>query len=116
MIYTFFDKKPSDTSTIMETGINFENQKLAEKLRKLIIGKFRKHNVYYSFKDNLWGTYLADMQLISKYNKRIIFLLFFIDIYSKFSWAVPLKDKKGIKITNEFRKFLNESNCKRNKT
>ena len=49
------------------------------------------------------------MQLISKFNKGIRFLLCFIDIYSKYRWVVPLKDKKGVTIVNAFQKFLDNS-------
>ena len=59
--------------------------------------------------------YFADMQLISKFNKGIRFLLCVIDIFSKYAWVVPLKDKKGITITNAFQKILKESNRKPNK-
>ena len=45
------------------------------------------------------------MQLISKFNKLISFLLCVIDIYRKYAWIIPLKDKKGISITNAFKKF-----------
>ena len=55
------------------------------------------------------------MQLISKFNKGFRFLLCVIDIYSKYAWIIPLKYKKGIKITNAFQIFLAESNCKPNK-
>ena len=55
------------------------------------------------------------MQLISKFNKGICFLLCFIDIFSKYAGVIPLKDKKGITITNAFQTILNESNCKPNK-
>ena len=56
------------------------------------------------------------MQLISDYlNKRFRFLLCVIDIFSKYAWVAPLKDKKGITITNAFQKILKESNCKPNK-
>ena len=55
------------------------------------------------------------MQLISKFNKRFRFLLCVIDIFSKYAWVVPLKDKKGITITNAFQKILKESNRKPNK-
>ena len=65
--------------------------------------------------DNIWGADLADMQLISKFNKGIRFLLCFIDIFSKYAWVIPLKDKKGITITNAFQKILKESNRKTNK-
>ena len=49
------------------------------------------------------------MQLISKFNKRFRFLLRIIDIFSKYAWAVPLKDKKGISIVNAFQKLLDDS-------
>ena len=55
------------------------------------------------------------MQLVSKFNKGIRFLLRVIDIYSKYAWVVPLKDKSSITITNAFQKFLDKSSCKPNK-
>ena len=55
------------------------------------------------------------MQLISKYNIGIRFLLCYIDIFRKYVWVFPLKDKKGITITNGFKKKLNESDRKQNK-
>ena len=45
------------------------------------------------------------MQLISKFNKGIRFLLCRIDIFSKYAWVIPLKDKKGITITGSKRKL-----------
>ena len=55
------------------------------------------------------------MQLISKFNKGFTFLLRVIDIFSKYAWAVPLKDKKGVSIVNAFQKILKESDRKPNK-
>ena len=55
------------------------------------------------------------MQLISKFNKEFRFLLCVIDIFSKYAWVVPLKDKKGISIVNAFQKILNQSGRKPNK-
>ena len=55
------------------------------------------------------------MQLISKFNKGFRFLLCVIDIFSKYAWVIPLKDKKGISIANAFQKILKESNRKPNK-
>ena len=46
------------------------------------------------------------MQLISKFNKGIRFLLCVINIFSKYAWVIPLKDKKGITITNDSQKIL----------
>ena len=59
------------------------------------------------FKDNIWGADLADMQLIREYNKGTRFLLCVIDLFSKYVWFVPLKDKKGITIVNAFQSILN---------
>ena len=55
------------------------------------------------------------MQLISKFNKGFRFLLCVIDIFSKYAWVVPLKDKKGNSIVNAFQKILKESDRKPNK-
>ena len=49
------------------------------------------------------------MQLINKFNKGFRFSLCVIDVYSKYAWVIPLKDKKGITVTNAFQKILEES-------
>ena len=59
------------------------------------------------------GADLANVQLISKVNKGSWFLLCVIDIFSKYAWVIPLKNKNGI--TNAFQKILDESNHKPNK-
>ena len=71
-----------------------ENQQLPNELHKPIIRKFKKRRVYSSFKDNIWGVDLVDMQLISKYNTGIRYLLCAIDLLSKYALVVPLKDKR----------------------
>ena len=55
------------------------------------------------------------MQLIRKFNKGFRFLLCFIDIFSKYAWVVPLKDKKSVSIVNAFQSILKDSNRKPNK-
>ena len=55
------------------------------------------------------------MQLISKFNKGFSFLLCVIDIFSKYAWLFPLKDKKVISIVNAFQKILKEFDRKPNK-
>ena len=57
------------------------SQELAEELYKQIIRKFEKQKVYSPFIDNIWGDYLADMQLISNFNKGIRFLLFSVNTH-----------------------------------
>ena len=71
--------------------------------------------MYSSFKDNIWGADLADMQLLSKFNKGIKCLLCVIDLFSKYAFVVPLKVKKGISIVNALQSILNKSKRKPNK-
>ena len=56
------------------------------------------------------------MQLISKFNEIIRFLLCVIDDFSKYAWIVPLKDKKVITITKAIQELLDESGRKPNET
>ena len=86
-----------------------QNEQLPNELHKLILRKFKKWKVYLSFKDNIWAADLADLQLITKFNKPIKFLLYVINIFSKYAWVVPLKDKKGTTIVNAFQKILDDS-------
>ena len=55
------------------------------------------------------------MQLISTFNKGFRFLLCVIDIFSKYAWVVPLKDKKGVSVVNAFQKILDDFYRKPNK-
>ena len=110
MVYKFFDKK--------STGSGFKNSSssiLADELRKPIIRKFNKRKLYSQFKDNIWGVDLADMQSLSRKNKGIKYLLCAIDLFSKYAFVIPLKDKKGISIVNVFNKIIKQSNRKPNK-
>ena len=89
MVYKFFHKKSSGIGIVNEP-----NYQLANELYKPIIQKFKKRNVYSSFRDNIWGVDLADMQSLSKYNKGNKYLLCTIYLFSKYAWVAPLKDKK----------------------
>ena len=110
MVYKFFDKKSSGSGL----ANNNETIHLANELHKPIIKQINKRKVYYSFKDNMWDVDLADMQLLSKF-KGFRFLLCVIDIFSKYAWVIPVKDKKGISIVNAFQIKLKKSNRKPNK-
>ena len=72
MVYTFFDKKSEGSG--VNTKLAPQNQQLAEELHEPIIKKLKK-KIHAAFKDNIWGADLADMQLLSRYNKGIRFLL-----------------------------------------
>ena len=82
MRYKFFDKKTCGSGIENE---NMSDQQLAEELHKPIIEKFKKRKVQSPFIDNIWCADLADMQLISKFNKGICFFLCVIDIVSKYA-------------------------------
>ena len=71
--------------------------------------------MYSSFKHNIWSVDLADMQLLSKFNKGIKYFSCVIDLFSKYAFVVPLKDKKGASIVNAFQSILDKSGRKPNK-
>ena len=80
MVYKLFDKKSKGSDIINEP-----NYQLANELRKAIIRKFKKIKVYLSYRDNIWGDDLANMQSLSKCNKGIKYLLCVIDLFSKYA-------------------------------
>ena len=89
MVFKFSDKKSKGS------GVNIQlefNEQLAKELHKPIIRNFNKRKVYSGFRDNIWGADLADVQLISKFNKGFRFLLCVIEVFSKYAWVVPLKN------------------------
>ena len=71
-----------------------QNEQLAKELRKPIIKRFEKEDFILYLKKIFQGADMTDMQLISKFNKGIRFLLCVIDSYSRYAWVFPLKDKK----------------------
>ena len=78
MVFKFFDKKSTSSS------INFiSNQQLTDELRKPIIRKCKRRKVYSSFKDNIWGVDLADMQLKESdiYYVSLIFLVNMLGLF-----------------------------------
>ena len=102
MVYKFFDKKTKGSGVTLSNKSAIksipQNEQLTEELHQPV----KKMKVYSAFKVNIWAAALADMQLISKFNRGFRFLLCVIDIYSKYAWVVPLKDKKGVRIVNTF--------------
>ena len=115
----FFDKKSASLTDKSVTGGGVANNEIKQNLLKNytnpLLENLKKRKVYSGFIDNIWGADLADMQLISKFNKGFRFLLCVIDIFSKYAWVVPLKDKKDASIVNAFQKILDKSGRKPNK-
>ena len=117
MVYKCFDKKSasSGVNTHVQNKFKQNQRPQLQNYTNQLLNFFKKRTVYSGFKDNIWGNDLADMQLTSKFNKGFRFLLCVIDIFSKYAWVVPLKDKKGVSIVNAFQKILKESDRKPNK-
>ena len=115
MVYKFFDKKSIGSGMAEPSALARNSSILADQLHQPIIRKFNKRKVYSQFKDNIWGVDLADMQSLSRKNKGIKYLLCTIDLYSKYAFVIPLKDKIGISIVNAFNKIIRQSNRKPNK-
>ena len=96
MVYRFFDKK-----TVPGVSLN---EQLAQELLKLVIKKFRRRKIYTRFKNNIWSADLADMESLSSNKKNVKYLLCIIDVFAKYAWVKPLKDKKDKKVLNDLSK------------
>ena len=89
MVYNFSDKKSSGSAIVNES-----NYQLANELHKPIIQKFRKRKVYSSFRENIWGVDLADIQSLRKYNKANKYLIRAISIY--YVQLISLANMRGL--------------------
>ena len=103
VVCKFFDEKSSGGAIKAQLNYQFANE-----LHKQITRKFKRRKVYSSFRDNTWGVDFVDMQSLSKYNKEIGYLLCAVNLFSKYTWVVPLKDKRGISIVNAFEKIISK--------
>ena len=94
MVYKFFDKK---------TGLRVSvNEHLAEELHKPVIKKFKRRKVYERLKGNIWAANLAERESLSSKNKKFKYLLYVINVFTKYAWVKPLKDKKGRTVLTAF--------------
>ena len=88
------------------------SQQLAEELHKPITRNFRKRTVISYGIDKIWAADLVEMQKYSKWNKGIKYLLMVIDVFSKYGWIVPLKDKKTENVSLAFDEIFKKSKRK----
>ena len=96
MVYNFFDKKSSGSGVATEPNYQLSNER-----HRQIIRRFKRRKFYSSFRDNIWGANLADMQSLSIY-KGIQNLLCAIALFIKYTWAAPLKEERRITNVNAF--------------
>ncbi|DAC81743.1 TPA_asm: integrase [Trichoplax MELD virus] len=85
---------------------------LANELHKPIRRNFPKRRVRVNGIDDIWSADLVDMQEFAKYNSGYKYLLNVIDIFSKYAWSVPVKDKTGNSIAEAFDKIIKSSHRK----
>ena len=82
---------------------------LAKEVFSPRITKFRRERIIPLYKDETWSADLIDKSSLSKYNNNYKFILTVIDIFTKYAWVIPLKNKSGLSITNGFKIVLSES-------
>ena len=95
---------------------NYGKKIMAEKQQQLLakevfspqITKFRRERIIPIYKDETWSADLIDKSSLSKYNNNYKIILTVIDIFTKYAWAIPLKNKSCLSITNGFKKVLGE--------
>ena len=86
-----------------------KQQLLAKEVFNPQITKFRRERIIPLYKDETWSADLIDKSSLSKYNNNYKFILTVIDIFTKYAWAIPLKNKSGLSITNGFKLILVEN-------
>ena len=82
---------------------------LPKEVFSIQITKFRRERIIPLYKDETWSADLIDKSSLTKYNNNYKFILTVIDIFTKYAWAIPLKNKSGLSITNGFKTILSES-------
>ena len=70
--------------------------------------KFQRRRVQVNGIDEVWAADLIDMQAFSKFNRGVKYLLAVIDIFSKYGWLVPLKNKTGKAVANALKEIFAE--------
>ena len=83
-------------------------KELADELHKPIKRNFTRRRVIANHIDEIWCSDLVEMQQFSKWNKGYRYLLMVLDVFSKYGWIVPLKDKKGETVAEAFKKIFKE--------
>ena len=97
------------TMSINKTLEKQQQQQLAKEVFSPQITKFKRQRLIPLYKDETWSADLIDKSSLSKYNNNYKFILTVIDIFTKYAWAIPLKNKSGLSITNGFKIILSES-------
>ena len=81
---------------------------LAEELHKPIRRNFKKRRVLFNGINKIWAADLVDMQAFAKFNRGVKYLLAVIDVFSKYGWLIPLKDKTGKSVASALKIIFKE--------
>ena len=102
-------REPASQMTMsINKTLEKQQQHLAKEVFSPQITKFKRQRIIPLYKDETWSADLIDKSSLSKYNNNYKFILTVIDIFTKYTWAIPLKNKSGLSITNGFKIVLNE--------
>ena len=102
-------REPASQMTMsINKTIEKQQQQLAKEVFSPQITKFKRQRIIPLYKDETWSADLIDKSSLSKYNNNYKFILTVIDIFTKYAWAIPLKNKSGLSIINGFKTILSE--------
>ena len=105
---TFLVKNIIRSKRKLGLGMENHNKILSEELHKAKRKNYPRRRIIVNHIDEIFAADLVEMQKFAKLNKGYRYLLTCIDIFSKYSWVIPLKDKKGITIKNALEKIFNK--------
>ena len=105
---TFAIKQIINTKQKLGLEVENSNKILSEELHKPKRKNFTRRKIIVNYINEIFAADLVEMQKFAKLNKGFIYLLTCIDIFSKYSWVIPLKDKKGINVKNALQKIFKE--------
>ena len=94
----------------LRLGVENDNKILSDELHKPKRKNYIRRKIIVNHIDEIFAADLIEMQKFSKINRGYRYLLTFIDIFSKYAFVIPLKDKKGITIKILYKKFLIKEN------
>ena len=95
---------------ILGLGVEDHNKILSDELHKAKRKNYSRRKIIVNHIDEIFAADLVEMQKFAKLNKGYRYLITCIDIFSKYSWVIPLKDKKGITIKNALQKIFKKEN------
>jgi len=81
---------------------------LADELHQPVVKNVRKRKVYVNGIDKICASDLVDMQSFPKFNRGVKYLLTVIDLFSKFCWMFPLKDKTVVSVANALKEIFKQ--------